>query len=306
MNLRPLAALALLALLAIAPALAAEAGAERLLLDRLRAGIESRVARCDGIVGLYVEDLATGETIAIEPDRQFPVASVIKVPILWDLFARADEGRLDLRTRLRLPELRVGGGGTLEHLSPEAELSLRDLALFMVTESDNDATNALIDHLGIDGVNARLDALGLPRTRLRRRMMDLDAARAGRENVSTPREMAALMKRVRSGLGLSARSAGEVRALLGYWPRVALGEREPFLEKLPAGAPVLEKPGVLGGVRAVAALVQLPKRPFVVTIFTTALARDADGEDLIADLAAELYSTFDRLGRMSETGRVID
>lgn len=288
------------------PALAADAEAERLLLDRLRATVEARVARCDGLVGVYVEDLTSGVTIAIRADRLFPVASVIKLPILWELFARADEGKLDLSSRLRLPESRVGGGGSLEHLSHEAELSLRDLALFMTAESDNDATNALIDHLGIDAVNARMDALGFPQTRLRRRMMDVEAAYAGRENVSTPREMARLMKLLHAGSGLSARSAGEMRVLLGLRPRVALGEREPFLEQLPAGAPVLEKPGSLDGVRTVAALVRLPKRPYVVTIFSTALARDADGDDLIADLSAALYSTFDRLARMSESGRVLD
>jgi beta-lactamase class A len=295
-----------LAFVAAAPLRAVEPAAERLLLEKLRATVEARVARVDGIVGVFVEDIASGATIAIEPDRVVPAASVIKMPIVWDLFARADEGRLDLGTRLRLPEPRVGGGGTLEHLSREAELSLRDLALFMVTESDNDATNALIDHLGMAGVNARLDALGLARTRLRRRMMDVEAARAGRENVSTPREMAALMKRIQTGEGLSPRSAEEVRALLGHWPRVALGEREPFLERLPEGAPVLEKPGALDGVRTVAALVRLPRRPFVVTVFTTALARDADGDDLIADLAAAAYATFDRLGRMGEAGRVLE
>ena len=69
---------------------------------------------------------------------------------------------------------------------------------------------------------------------------------------------------------------------------------------------MLEKPGELDGVRTVVALVRLPKRPYVVTIFTTALARDGDGDDLIAELSAELYSTFDRLGRMNEIGRLLD
>jgi len=288
------------------PALAADPEAERLLLDRLRATVEARVARCDGLVGVYVEDLTSGATIAIHAERLFPVASVIKLPILWELFARADEGKLDLGSRLRLPEQRVGGGGSLEHLSREAELSLRDLALFMTTESDNDATNALIDYLGLDAVNARMDALGFPQTRLRRRMMDVGAAHAGRENVSTPREMARLMKLLHAGSGLSARSAEEMRSLLGLRPRVALGEREPFLEQLPADAPVLEKPGSLDGVRTVVALGRLPKRPYVVTIFATALARDGDGDDLIADLSAALYSTFDRLARMTASGRVLD
>ena len=38
----------------------------------------------------------------------------------------------------------------------------------------------------MQNVNAMLDSLGLPHTRLRRKMMDLQAAKEGRENISTP------------------------------------------------------------------------------------------------------------------------
>jgi beta-lactamase class A len=55
--------------------------------------------------------------------------------------------------------------------------------------SDNSATNVLIERVGMEKVNKLMDRLGLKQTRLRRKMMDLKAAREGRENVSTPREM---------------------------------------------------------------------------------------------------------------------
>ena len=79
---------------------------------------------------------------------------------------------------------------------------LRDLATMMVAVSDNSATNVLIDRVGMQNVNAMLDSLGLTHTRLRRKMMDLEAAKEGRENISTPREMMTL-----AGCHLSRQSA---------------------------------------------------------------------------------------------------
>jgi beta-lactamase class A len=59
----------------------------------------------------------------------------------------------------------------------------------MVAVSDNSATNVLIDRVGMDNVVRLTESLGLAHTQLRRKMMDLQAAAQGRENISTPREM---------------------------------------------------------------------------------------------------------------------
>ena len=54
-----------------------------------------------------------------------------------------------------------------------------------------------------------------------------------------------------------------------------------------------------------AAIVDLPNRPYAVTIMTTYLRKDADGEAAIREISAALFSTFDRLARSSELGRII-
>src|SRR5207248_2477011 len=65
-------------------------------------------------------------------------------------------------------------------------LTLRDLATMMVAVSDNSAANVLIDRLGMQNINTMINGLGLAHTHLRRKMMDLQAAKEGRENISTP------------------------------------------------------------------------------------------------------------------------
>ena len=162
------------------------------LLAKLRARVEAVDARLDGVLGVYVRDLTTGATIELRPDVVFATASSIKLAVLYELYRQAEEGRIDLAEVTRPPVPRVGGGGILQQLGDRVSLTWRDLAVLMVGWSDNEATNVLVRRVGMEAVNRRLDALGLPRTRLRRLMMDLAAARRGDENVSSPREIARL------------------------------------------------------------------------------------------------------------------
>ena len=62
-----------------------------------------------------------------------------------------EQGRLNLDERVALPpaEERVGGGGALNLLPSVAALPLLELLRLMVALSDNDATNAVIEHAGL-------------------------------------------------------------------------------------------------------------------------------------------------------------
>src|SRR5437667_9448533 len=87
-------------------------------------------------------------------------------------------------------------------------LTNRDLAQFMVAVSDNAAANILIDCVGMQNVNATLRNLGLTKTMLRRKMMDIAAARRGDENVSTPQEMTRLLEAIYQGRALDKERDG--------------------------------------------------------------------------------------------------
>jgi beta-lactamase class A len=290
----------LVAALALAAASPADAGPkEDALWQALRARVEQVGSRLDGVLGVSVKDLKTGATIELHPDEPFPQASVIKLAVLYELYRQAEEGRVDLGEVTRPPATRVGGGGVLQVLGPAVSLTWRDLAVLMMGWSDNAATNVLIERVGLDAVNRRLDGLGLTRTRLRRRMMDLEAARRGLENVSTPREMRMLIEAIYAGTGLSADRAKDLRTV------AATPKRTPFRAPLPEGVAVLDKDGELEAVRVAAAVVDLPGRPYAATIMTTYLRRDEDGEAAIREISAALFSTFDRLARSSDLGRII-
>jgi beta-lactamase class A len=270
------------------------------LMAKLRARVLAVDARLDGVLGVCVRDIATGATIELRPDEVFPTASSIKLAVLYELYRQAGEERIDLQEVTRPPVPRVVGGGILQELGDRVSLTWRDLAVLMIGWSDNEATNVLVRRVGLPAVNLRLDAMGLPRTRLRRLMMDLEAARRGDENVSTPREMVRLAEIVAKGESLSPARAADLLAVAAV-----ADEGSPFRRGLPSGTRAVSKPGALEGVRCEAAWVDVPGRPYSAAIMTAYLRREADGETAIAELSAAIYDTFDRLARSSEHGRIV-
>jgi len=123
-----------------------------------------------------------------------PAASTVKVLISAALWSAVEEGELDAASRVAAGETPApGGGGLLESIDAETELTLADLDLLMLAVSDNAATNALLDVVGFERVNALAGRLGLARTAVRRRMMDVEAAGRGDDNTTSAGDMAALM-----------------------------------------------------------------------------------------------------------------
>src|SRR5262245_53593740 len=155
----------------------------------------------DGVMGLAVKDLTSGEEFFIHADEVMPQASSIKIAVLAELYRQAQQGKLKLTDEyvVRKEDLVIGSDIMLGLTPGVTRLTLRDLATMMVAVSDNSATNVLIGRVGMENVNTMLESLGLHATRLRRQMMDLKAASEGRENVSTPREMMTLLEIIHSG-----------------------------------------------------------------------------------------------------------
>jgi beta-lactamase class A len=275
------------------------AGKEEVLVAHLRARIESVASSLDGVLAVSLRDQKTGAVIDLHPAEPFPLASSIKLAVLYELYRQAEEGRIDLAEVTTPPLPRAGGGGVLQELSGRVSVTWRDLAVMMMGWSDNEATNLLIDKVGLDAVNRRLDALTLPAVRLRRKMMDVAAAHAGRENVGTAEQMRRLAETIAAGPGLSPDRARDLRAV------AAVSKDSPFRTPLPEGLVVMDKPGSLEGVRCVAAYVEVPGRPYSIAIMTAYLKRDADGDEAIRGISAAAFETFDRLARSSDLGRII-
>ena len=145
---------------------------------RRNADLEERIravlAPAAGVYGVSVKHVERNERADWNPDQRFQMASVFKVPILIELFDQARSGRvsLDQRVEWRQPE-RYFGSGVLTYLQPGLRPTVHDLAVLMITLSDNAATDMLCDLLGIANVNARLRALGASHTSIEGGTRDL-------------------------------------------------------------------------------------------------------------------------------------
>jgi beta-lactamase class A len=272
--------------------------------DAFSAQLE-RIARgVDGVMAYVVIDLASGERFERLADQVLPTASTIKIAILYELFAQAEEGRLDLARPVPLPpSARASGSGILQALEAPA-MPLTDYATMMIVMSDNTATNLLIDTLGMDRVNARMEGAPLSleagTLRLRRRMIDLEAARRGDENVATPDAIARLLRAIEAGSGLSPASRDGVLEILRK------PKNTPLVRGVAPGVPVASKPGGLDGVAVDAGLVSVPRRPYVFVAMCAWLRRSAEGDRAIEEASRAAYEYFSRLASGGEYGRIIE
>lgn len=274
---------------------------QKVLWQKLEATIHDVDQHLDGVMGLAIEDLKTGDQFFLRENEVFAQASSIKITVLANLYLQAQQGKLKLNDLYTVqasdlvPDSDIMGG-----LTPGVtRITLRDLATMMVAVSDNSATNVLIDRIGMDNVNAMLDSLGLAHTRLRRKMMDLDAAKQGRENVSTPREMMTLLAAIYRGKLLSKESTEEFFKVLST-------NKDSWIPRdLPAGVKIANKPGSLEAVRNDSGIVFVEGRPYVICVMTAFLANERDGEQAISKISLAAWRMFDRLSRSSDYGRVV-
>jgi beta-lactamase class A len=272
------------------------------LWNRMEDSVRKEVRRTDAVMGVAIIDLTDKRSFYLNADAVYPTASTIKIAVLAELYNQDERGsgaRLSDLYTVDAKDL-VGTEGALQVMTPAVtRLTNRDLAALVVTVSDNSATNVLIDRVGMDNVNAWLERVGLKQTRLRRHMLDVKAAQEGRENTATPRELGTLLTALYEGRALKKATSDELIKMLStpkssYIPTL-----------LPAELAIANKSGFLDGVRNDAGIVFVPGRPFAIVVMTTFAANEVEAERGIARIARAAWSYFDRIGKSSPLGRIL-
>lgn len=289
------------------PTQAALNAKQQALWEKLTASIRQVDVQLDGVLGVAIEDLTTGQKFSLREDEVFAQASSIKIAVLAELYRQDQQSAQGASGKAKLSDLYtvqasdlVPDSDIMGGLTPSVtKITNRDLATMMVAVSDNSATNVLIDRVGMENVNRMLDSLNLPHTRLRRKMMDIKAAAEGRENISTPREMLSLLEQIYRGKVLNQETTQEFLKMLST-------HKDSWLPRdLPDSVRVADKPGSLEGVRNDSGIVFAQNRPYAICVMTSYLNKERDGENAISRISAAAYAVFDRLGRASEYGRVV-
>lgn len=183
----------------------------------MQSAILRQIEDFPGRAGLYYQDLTTGEEHQVRGEESFEAASVIKLPILVEVFRQLETGeaREDESFTIR-EEDKLPSCGALNYLHTGLTVTLLDLATLMIILSDNTATNLLIRRLGMERISRTMEeVLGMRTTRLRRLLFDSESAARGIKNTISPAEIGRLLAGLYRGEIVSPAASARMLGILG-------------------------------------------------------------------------------------------
>jgi len=277
-----------------------------------------------GRLGFYAKDVRGGAKYAWNVDLRFPPASVIKLPVMIQLYRQAAAGDLKLDDKHQLPDdISTHGTGVLKDRDKPVELTLREYCRLMMIHSDNMATDLVIRTVGKQAANQFLVDQGckntcvslelgrwhyvilgmtnMPISRANDQLL-ISRIKAGRfdndglgysdsfkNNVCGPRDMGLLLERLYLGQLASQADTDEMLKLLR-----ASTHKQTIAKYVKPGIRVANKYGGSQRIAADAGLVELPDRPLVITVF--ALSNDANnrsGREILARMSRLVIGALD-------------
>ena len=255
--------------------------AESYELQQLEQRLAVSARENPGEFGMAAMDLTTGETIGVNGDLAFPMASTMKIAVAAAYLAEVDAGRRSLH----------------EEVGSSTAYDLMDR---MMVRSDNRATDELIATLGgPQAVDHWLRSHGLTGIRVDRTIAQLLAARRDLWDVrdsSTPEAMLGLLRLVDGDQALSPQSRGLLLDMMG---RCKTGKNR-IRGLLPSYA-VQNKTGTLSNYTSDVGFLTLPDGRRVAVAF---FARGGENRPaVIATAARAIYDGFGTRPTMADNGQ---
>lgn len=248
-----------------------------------------------GDVGVYVHNLRTGKTVAINADTLFPTASTIKVPIQCGLFDKIQKGELTYGQELVYKDSLHYDDGIVGSLKDGAKIPLSEVVMLMETVSDNTAS-LWCQALAGEGtaINEWLETNGFHQTRVNSRTPGRQSAQARYGwGQTTPREMANLLTYIRQGHAVSVSASDEMYRNLGrqYWDNDGLAQ-------VPPDVKTACKTGAVNQARSEVVLVHAPHSEYVYCVMTKnqqdqTWERSNEGFTLLRTIGAILWHHFE-------------
>ncbi|HEY9639777.1 MAG TPA: serine hydrolase [Coleofasciculaceae cyanobacterium] len=237
--------------------------------------------------GMFLMDLDTGDSFSLNGDSSFASASMIKVPILIALLQDVDSGRVRLTEKMVMQQTDVAeGSGDLQYSPIGSDYTVLEVITYMITISDNTATNMIIRRLGgIESLNQRFRQWGLQQTAIRHLLPDLEGT-----NTTSPKELSMLMARVSQGELLSMKSRDRALEIMRHTVTDTL-----LPTSLREGGTISHKTGDIGSLVGDTGVIDMPNdKRYAITIMVKRPNNDDRAQDLIRQLAAAVYDYMDQ------------
>ncbi len=191
-------------------------------LQVLEAHIRQTIQSVNAQWSIYMKCLETGEELAIDADRQMDTMSVIKIPLMVEVFRQIEAGKFALTDRVKLrDEDKRPGTGVIRSMDAGVELTVKDLITLMIIVSDNTATDILFEKTGgVDATNALMKQYGYTAIRatapskawfdaLRAAPSSAEFHKAGKNpyGLGSTRELGSLLEKIKKGEAVSKKSS---------------------------------------------------------------------------------------------------
>ncbi len=224
----------------------------------------------------YFEYLPSGTSIREGGDNVLTAASLIKVPLAMNLYRAAELGKVDLDQTVTItPDELDGAYGDLWKKGAGTQLTLRQAAKIMLTQSDNTAKQVIFDHIhGL--LTSDQESLN---------QLDIDQLIESGQAVIDAKSYSSVLKSLYLSSYLGYDDSQEI---LGYLAHSTATNR--LTAQLPKNVTVAHKIGVYNNAswsESDCGVVYLPKRPYVICIMV-GLPED-QANTFIAQISKEVY-----------------
>jgi D-alanyl-D-alanine carboxypeptidase (penicillin-binding protein 5/6) len=226
----------------------------------------------EGEVGVAIKHLNSGKSFVHRGDAVQATASLIKFPVLIELYKQHEAGKVSLDKMITLrDEDKVPGSGILtDHFPVGTQIPLRGVAQLMMAFSDNTATNLVIDQVGLLAVVATMDELGLKETRLNSKVYKRDTSVAPDRSEkyglgsTTANDMVKLLELLHAKKLVSQTASEQMLKHMA-----ACDDASKIRRFLPKTVKYYHKTGAVANTRTDAGIFEMPGGPVAIAILTT-------------------------------------
>ncbi|MEL6605155.1 MAG: serine hydrolase [Cyanobacteria bacterium J06614_10] len=237
---------------------------------------------------VFYVDVDTGRYVNVEGGEAIAAASTIKLPILLAFFEEVDAGRIDPNQTMAIQQTQIAeGSGDMQLSPPGTQFTALEVATQMIVNSDNTATNMMIDLLGGKEVmNSWFKLQGLEKTVLNNPLPDLEGT-----NTTSARDLSHTMLLISEGDDLSQRSRDRVLNILNRTYNKSLIP-DGLIQQ---GALTFNKTGDIASVLGDVALVDLANgKRYVVAALVERPENDGRARELIRRISGRTFEEADR------------
>ncbi len=156
--------------------------------------IEKYLKTRTGRYGFFFEDLNNGYSYGYDENVKLISAGCMKLPIAVALMKCEEDGDVDYLQKIKInSDDKVYGTGII-HEFGEKEYTIFELLVAMLIQSDNTATNKIIDIVSMEKINKIIKELGMNNTELNRKTADERYYVSSVENYTSAKDLCILWK----------------------------------------------------------------------------------------------------------------